>query len=127
MKILCILLFLAFLAGCRSETGTGITGKWVMYKVIQDGEDVTSGHNPYNERFLILRKDGTFESGGRPSGANTGRYEYNSVDQTLFLDSDAGPEDDSRWKVRIQGDTMHWQGYGTEWAEAFELIQIKDR
>jgi hypothetical protein len=126
MKILNIFFVAALLVGCKPKTENEIAGKWLMYKVIQDGEDVTSEHNPYGERYLILRKDSTFESGGRPSGMNTGRYEYNSVDHTLFLDSDVGPEDDSQWRVRIQGDTMHWQGYGTEWAKAFELIQIKD-
>jgi hypothetical protein len=127
MKIISILLFTALLAGCNSGTENEILGTWLMQEVIQDGEDVTSEHDPYDERFMIFREDSTFESGGRPYGSNTGRYVYNSADNTLFLDSDAGPEDDSQWKVSIQADTMHWQGYGSEWAEAFELIQVRER
>jgi hypothetical protein len=34
----------------------------------------------------------------------------------LFLDSDAGPEDDSQWTINIAGGTMFWQGVGSEWA-----------
>jgi len=127
MKIPGILLLTVFLAGCKANSENGITGTWLMHEVFQDGEDVTSEHDPYDERFMIFREDSTFESGGRPFGRNTGRYVYDSADKTLFLDSDAGTEDDSQWKVRIQGDTMHWQGYGSEWAEAFELIQVRER
>lgn len=98
-----------------------------MDKVLQDGQDVSSEHNPFGERFLVLNTDSTFESGGRPYGSNTGTYLYMSEDNTLFLDSDAGPDDDSQWIVSIQGDSMHWQGYGSEWALAFEIVHRKDK
>jgi len=127
MKILSTILITVIITGCQSNTEKEFTGKWFMYKVIQDGADVTSEHDPFDERFLILREDSTFESGGRPFGRNTGKYLYNSGDKTLFLDSDVGPDDDSYWKVLIRGDTMHWQGYGSEWAEGFELIHIKKK
>lgn len=121
------LLFTLFLMGCISATENEITGKWFMHQVIQNGLDVTSEHNPQNERFIILKRDGTFESGGKHFDKNTGKYVFNSVDHTLFLDSDAGPEDDSQWKVTVQGDTMHWQGYGSEWASGFEIIHLKEK
>jgi hypothetical protein len=127
MKILITLLITVVFAGCTSNTKNEITGKWLMYKVIRDGENVTSEPDPYNERFLILKSDGSFESGGRPFGENTGKYVFNPADHTLFLDSDAGPEDDSRWIVTIRGDTMHWQGYGSEWAKGFELIHLRGK
>ena len=83
------LLFIALLFfGFASNKEEGITGEWQMYKVIKDGQDVTSEHDPYNERFLILKGDSTFESGGRPFGKNTGKYDFNTANQTLFLDSD---------------------------------------
>jgi len=96
-----------------------------MYQVLQSGQDVTAEHNPNNERYLILKKDSTFETGGRPFGANTGKYAFDREKKTLFLDSDAGPDDDSYWKVSVKGDTMHWQGYGSEWADHFELIHVR--
>ena len=40
----------------------------------------------------------------------------------LFLYSDAGPEDDSQWKVTLEKDTMFWQGVGGEWANRFRII-----
>lgn len=98
-----------------------------MYKVVQSGKDVTSEHNPYHERYLELNTDQTFESGGRPYGMNTGKYIFDAKESTLFLDSDTGPEDDSQWRVSIQGDTMHWQGYGSEWANDFEIIQLREK
>lgn len=120
-----LLVIIALLLGCSLTTSEEITGKWMMFKVIQSGKDVTQEHNPFNERYLILKEDLTFESGGRPFGENTGKLVYNSEEGTFFLDSDAGPEDDSQWKVKIKGDTMHWQGFGSEWAEDFEIIQVR--
>ena len=104
---------------------TDITGKWAMHKVIQSGKDVTSEHDPHKERYLIIKDDNTFESGGRPFGKNTGKYKFDDSDNTLFLDSDAGPEDDSYWNVRVSNDTMYWQGYGSEWAKDFQIIQVR--
>ena len=127
MKILSILFLTSLFLGCTPNEKDEIIGKWEMYKVIQDGQDVTSEHNPYNERFIIFKSDSTFESGGRPFGKNSGKYIFNSADHTLFLDSDAGPEDDSQWKITFRSDTMHWQGYGSEWAVGFELIHVKDK
>ncbi len=104
-----------------------IQGKWNMYKVIQDAKDVTAEHNPNKDRYVIFNKDNTFESGGKPFGKNTGKYDFNLNDKTLFLDSDAGQEDDSYWKVTFKSDTMYWQGYGSEWAKDFVLIHIKEK
>lgn len=127
MKILNIVLILALLTGCKSDNEIEISGHWKMFKVIQDGKDLTSDHNPNNDRFLILREDSTFESGGSPFGRNTGKYVYNSGDKTLFLNSDVGSDDDSQWKVQIRNDTMYWQGYGSEWAKGFELIHLREQ
>jgi len=125
MKKLSVFLIIAFFLGCTSNKRNEITGQWLMYKVIQDGKDVSSEHNPHNERYLILKSDSTFESGGRPYGKNSGKYVFNAEENTLFLDSDAGQEDDSQWEVTFLGDTMHWQGYGSEWAKDFELIHLR--
>ena len=127
MKLPSLLFITALLAGCTSATENEITGKWFMHEVIQGGRDVTSEHDPYDERFFILKSDSTFESGGRPYGSNTGKYVYNTTDKTLFLDSDAGPEDDSHWKVFIRKDTMIWNGFGSAWAEGFQLVQVRQR
>jgi hypothetical protein len=127
MKILSMLFITLLFLGCTSDNGDDITGKWLMHKVIQDGKDVSSEHDPHDERFLILRDDSSIESGGGPYGKNTGKYVFNSEDHTLFLDSDAGSDDDSQWKITIRGDIMHWQGNGSEWATGFELIHLRDR
>jgi hypothetical protein len=123
----CLILILAVtFPGCTSGTETDITGRWKMYKVLQEGKDVSAEHNPYNERYLLLKSDSTFETGGRPYGKNTGKYLYQAEDHRLFLDSDAGSEDDSRWMVTFREDTMFWKGLGSQWAEDFEIIQIRD-
>ena len=127
MKTIHVVLLSMLLAGCASIPENTMVGTWSMHKVLQDGQDVTSEHDPYHERFLVLNPDSSFESGGRPFGENSGSYLYNPIEHTLYLDSDAGPEDDSRWKVSISGDTMHWQGYGSEWAKAFELIHVRKK
>jgi len=126
MKNIILLITTGLIASCISKSDNSVVGKWWMLQVIQNGNDVSSVHNPQNERFIIFKDDNSFESGGRPYGINTGKYEYNHDAGTLFLDSDSGPEDDSNWKITVSNDTMYWQGYGTEWAENFRIIQIKD-
>ena len=126
MKKLSFILVVFAIFGCNSNSKDGITGKWIMNKVIQNGQDVTEEHNPHNERYLILKPDSSFESDGRPFGKNTGRYSFNEEDNKLFLDSDVGPNDDSYWNVRISNDTMFWQGFGSEWAENFQIVQIRN-
>jgi hypothetical protein len=108
-----------YLAKCSDQK---LDGKWMMYRVIQDGNDVTTEHNPYAERYILFFEDGTFETGGRPYGPNTGQYSYSSEQHLLYLYSDAGPEDDSQWKITIEKDTMTWQGLGSEWANRFRIV-----
>lgn len=127
MNTFSMLIVLALTLGFTSTVDHGITGKWRMHKVIQNGQDVTSEHNPDNDRYLILRADSTFESGGKPFGKNTGKYDFNKDDHRLLLDSDSGPQDDSYWIVSISNDTMYWQGYGSEWANNFQIIQVKSK
>lgn len=126
MKTLSILVIQILLTGFSSYTQEVLTGKWMMDKVIQDGKDVTSEHDPHDERYIIFKSEGTFESGGKPFGKNTGKFSFTAADQMLYLDSDAGPEDDSQWKVSMQGNKMHWQGFGSEWALGFEIIHVKE-
>ena len=124
-KVFTIIAVVIFTSACASTKTADISGKWMMYKVIQNSQDVTDEHNPHKERYVILQKDNRFESGGRPYGSNTGDYVFDAEKSTLFLDSDVGPNDDSNWKIELRGDTMVWQGYGTEWAEGFKMIQVR--
>jgi len=120
-----IFLFLITLMSCATDTQSQLTGKWMMHKVIQDKKDVTEEHNPHNERYFHMKDDGTFLSDGRPYGENRGKYIFNKVEKTLMIDSDAGADDDSNWKIIIKNNTMIWKGYGSEWAEGFEIHYIK--
>ena len=76
--------------------------------------------------FSLLMKTEPFISDGRPYGKNTGKYIFDKNAKTLAIDSDAGPDDDSNWKIIIEENTMIWQGYGTEWAEGFQIHYIKN-
>ncbi|MGW8315915.1 MAG: hypothetical protein ACWGNV_09970 [Bacteroidales bacterium] len=111
-----------YLSHCLDQK---LEGKWLMNKVIQDGNDVTPEHNPDKERYIIFYDDGSFETGGKPYGPNTGRYTYSPEQGLLYLYSDAGPEDDSQWKVSLEKDTMTWQGLGSEWANQFLIIHLR--
>lgn len=121
-------LFIALIIfGCnsRERPPSGIVGRWAMHKIYMDDSDVTSEHNPAADRYILFKEDGTFESGGQPAGNNTGKYQFSSEENKLFIDSDAGEEDDSYWQVEIKGDTMTWQGFGTAWAESFQLVHVR--
>ena len=119
------------LAGCATTasvpTRADLVGRWDMERIVEQGTDVSDAHNPAGDRFIVLRADGTFESGGQPYGPNTGRWTYDPVRRELGLDSDAGPQDDSRWIVRLEGDVMEWGGVGSEFARRFRITSRRAR
>jgi hypothetical protein len=123
-NILIPALFLVVAAGCTQTIENKFLDKWEMISVIQNRDDVSETHNPKGNRFITFSNDGTFESGGDPYGKNTGKYFVNNLNYTLYLDSDAGPDDDSIWIVSFEGNYMQWQGQGNEFAEGF-LIKYK--
>lgn len=121
-------LALALVAGCATTAPAGpparadLVGAWAMDRIYDDGADVSGTHNPAGDRFIILRADGRFESDGQPYGRNTGRWVYIPSTRELGLDSDAGPDDDSRWTVRLDGDRMEWRGAGSAYARRFLIV-----
>ena len=74
--------------------------------------------------LIEFNKNGTFKSGGDPYGENTGKWSFNEQ-EILFIDSDAGEDDDSYWQVKISKDTMIWQGMKFDFAKRFEIIHQK--
>lgn len=98
-----------------------------MERITDQGEDVSDEHNPAGDRYIVLRADGLFESGGEPYGRNTGRWTYDPARRELGLDSDAGPDDDSRWIVRLDGDRMEWSGVGSDFARRFRITSRRVR
>jgi len=125
MKYNWIIILLIAAVGCSKNESPVIEGTWEMHSVIQNGLDVTTEHNPQSDRYISFGPDDSFESGGSPYGSNTGRYTFDHNSSTLFLDSDAGEQDDSRWRISYRSDTMHWSGLGSEWAEGFEIVQVR--
>lgn len=99
-------------------------------KVGRSGEDREGtgridriGRNGRIERNVIpsspepqRSEDGTFKSGGH-FGENTGRWSIDPETGELFIDSDAGENDDSYWFVSFKDDVMIWtgaRGFGRE-------------
>ena len=123
--ILAIVIMTMFLS-CDNPK-RAILGKWMMHQVIQKGKDVSQEHNPKNERYVIMDEDETFVSDGVPYGKNAGKYNFNPMEMTLFIDSDEGENDDSNWTISFEDRKMIWQGVGTEWAEEFKIIYIRPK
>lgn len=100
-----------------------LVGRWGMEAILDQGADVSDEHNPAGDRYIELYADGTFESGGQPYGRNTGRWTYTPTRRELFIDSNLGPEDDSRWVVTLRGgDVMEWGGTGSAFARRFRIV-----
>lgn len=125
-KVIISLLVSVILVSCDNPN-RAILGKWMMDQVIQDGKDVSAEHNPKKNRYFIMNEDNTFESGGAPYGKNRGKYTFNPIENTLFIDSDSGDEDDSNWTIRFEEGKMFWQGTGTAWAERFQIIYVRPK
>lgn len=139
MTRLLFFLALAGLVGCASTPPGNVpstvgrpysellVGRWDMTGVYNRGQNVTAEHDPAGDRYIELRADGTFESGGQPYGRNTGRWRYDHALRDLVLDSDLGPEDDSQWVVTLDGDEMEWGGVGSEFARRFRITSRRVR
>lgn len=117
--VLAATLFL-FLSFKNVESDIQIIGKWELVSVFEDSLDVTSTHDPFDERYIRFFSNGKFESDGRPFEFNTGTWSYISSNEILELKS-VVENDDSAWKVRIQDDRMEWKGVGNEWKSSFLL------
>jgi SpoIID/LytB domain protein len=93
-----------------------------MDKIILDSTDATEEHNPFNERTIMFKDDLTFISDGRPYGKNTGKWSIDENTFELFLDSDAGEEDDSYWIIEFKNENrMIWKGNRSEFTERFKI------
>lgn len=119
------------LMSCSEDTSLRgkIEGTWKMTKVLDRSKDVTRNHNPDNNRWIRFTKDdkiqngGLFESGRGEQKENTGKWSLNGFE--IFIDSDAGDEDDSYWQVIIDGDKMHWIGQRFDFNKRFEIFYKK--
>ncbi len=119
--VMVILLLMIGSSSCSAQKKSPLWGKWSMHQVWQHGENVTKQHNPQQDRWIEFSQNGTFRSNGTPYGPNSGGYHIES-DGTLFIDSDAGPDDDSRWNYSFKEGHMTWTGVGSEFAKGFVII-----
>ena len=102
-----------------------IVGKWDMKAIYDSGEEVSAQHNPSKNRWITFLEDYSFQSGGDPYGENSGKWEIDAKTNTLFLDSDAGPEDDSYWFISFDEGEMTWQGTQSDFAKRFKILMEK--
>jgi lipocalin-like protein len=119
-----LFLFLLVVA-CTNSSSTrveeNLIGKWEIVQVFDAGKDVTTVHNPQQNRWIRFNNDGRFNSGGDPYGDNEGRYEIDNDKSMLFIYS-SDENDDSDWHLQIEDAEMTWTGIGSPWKEGFKLI-----
>jgi len=122
ISLICIL----FIPSCGSgdTLQEQIVGSWDMKQVFRNGEDVTEEHDPKNTRSITFNVDGTFMSAGFPVGTNTGKWSLDPETKELFIDSDAGEDDDSFWIVSIDDERMTWNG-ARDFAVGFTLTHAR--
>ena len=118
---LVLLILCSAVYSCSPLLSKKIVGTWKMQQVLDLNDDVSTLHNPDDDRWITFYKDQTFKSGGGPFGENAGKWELNENTATLYLDSDAGEEDDSYWIIDISTDDMEWKGTKFDFAKRFTL------
>jgi len=115
LSVTTCLLLLTMLASCEAnpqQLDDQLAGKWDMVRVTIFNNDVAETLNPGGDRWLSFAGDGTFSSGSGEQRENGGTYALD--ENSVHLDSDAGPGDDSSWAVSFHGDTLRMRGIGTE-------------
>jgi hypothetical protein len=128
--IFLISIVIPFIVIFSQDTDSGLSkkieGKWEMIKVMELSEDVTESHNPDNDRWIHFKSnsavdtEGTFVSGKGENNENTGKWIIDKKE--LFIDSDAGEDDDSYWEISIDNDKMYWKGQRFEFNKRFEIV-----
>ena len=126
---LMLIISLIFIYTCSEEISVTdkIIGKWAMIKVKELSEDVTERHNPDKNRWIRFIEDrnieggGLFESGRDNVKENSGKWFYRKNENELYLDSDAGEDDDSYWALSVRGNTMLLIGKKFEFNKRFEI------
>ncbi len=119
-------LLLAFIAaGCVTSSqalADRLIGRWEMKQIIRDKiGDVTTQQNPELNRYYVLNRDKSYESGGEPYGTQTGTWSFEISSNTLFMDSDAGEDTDSYWIVTLDDEQMLWEGTQFDFNSWFEI------
>lgn len=111
-----LIVFILTACAGTQDLSERIVGRWEMEQVLRNGNDITAEHNPDDDRYIVINADGTFKSGGH-FGENSGRWSIDPKTHELFIDSDAGEEDDSYWFVSFDDAIMTWtgsRGFGKE-------------
>ena len=124
-KLLVIVLLLASSVASGHSTinpSVWIIGKWKMVTVLEGNQDITPVLNPDDDRWIEFLQDGTFKSGGGPHGQNSGTFKVDNEAGTLHLDSNAGEDDDSNWKLQFREDLLYMRGIGSNRQEMTTVI-----
>lgn len=116
-----LFLFFFILNACAPTIPQKIKGTWQMGQVYDNSTNVTDQHNPKADRWITFFKDGSFKSGGAPFGKNEGKWIFYEADKVLYLDSNAGAEDDSYWVLQIKQSEMNWSGARSSFTERFRI------
>jgi len=124
MRSILILLSLYLLnTGAFAQIQDQMIGKWEMETVMLGDKDVTTKHDPKDERWIAFHVNQQFFSGGAPYGENQGKWSVDEVAKTFFLDSDV-ENDDSEWHVWFEEGRMFWRGIGDPKKERFVISYI---
>lgn len=123
---LIILSFLLVSCSSKKNMEKQLLGKWMMNAVYENDQNVTSKHNPENNRWIKFNRNGSYESGGDPHGYNDGEWELDVEKAILFLDSNM-EDDDSEWKISFKDDKTIWTGIGTPRQEGVKLVLKKEK
>ncbi|MEM9930402.1 MAG: hypothetical protein AAF840_11330 [Bacteroidota bacterium] len=102
-----------------------LSGKWDMVGIQIYNEDASPQLNPMHNRWISFDPSGSFASGSGDQQENAGSYVLNQPEARLDLDSDAGPGDDSSWRLTFRNDSLLMRGIGTDRQENSELILVR--
>lgn len=123
------ILSLLLLPGCRSDTGgtDRLTGRWVMVKVVDHGEDITAQHFPSRRNWLEFRNTGMYVGYNHSEPRDSGEWHYDSFAKTLHLEGRFHLSDSSHWVVRFNQNAMTWQGIRTKENRRLRLTFLRRR
>lgn len=111
LYLLTFFLLLLKFTSCSDKTvEEKLIGNWKLVEIYDGKKYISQERNPKNHILVEFKIDGTYFTTGAPYAPKTGKWFYKPINKVLFMDSDAGSGDDTKWSLEFKNDTIEFRG-----------------
>ncbi len=87
-----------------------VQGLWDFEMVVEDGQDISSTHDPDSNRIIFIRPDRRFRDEHGPKGLKQGYWQMNMHQPLMTVIPEDRNQNPEVWEVQFGPDQMIWLG-----------------